>query len=638
MPGEHTHAYPPSEWTHDDLVAAFEDEPRTFPVPTYGEADVWAAIREDPLTMPVVEKILDDAETIREEGYRHPTASEFLSVHRTGQPGNYDNNAPVVNLGTLTLAECFEREGRYLDAILDHAWGICDMATWFGAYHLNNDRNEWLNNEGLPREVDPEDNPIDLSVARFTHHLAETDHILGDRLHPALRERIRETVDRRAFTPYLANDDHWWLTPETNNWNAVCNGGVLNAALYLEDDTDRLASIVKKGVDSLRHYLSSFDRDGCTSEGIGYWNFGVRKYTELAAALETRTNGEHSLFSVPVLEEMARYPLRIELSPRRYVAFADSGEDANFCPYVLCRIGEEFGLDQLSARGRQLLAEEQPTGNLLQTVRDLAWCRDAPAEEPRWDRPETTFFRGWQWWVSRVDGTDPDSPVVAAKGGHNHEAHNHNDCGSFMFHYRGESLLTDPGGPSYFQGYFGDERYEHIRARSLGHSVPYVNGCEQGSTKYVSESRYEDETGPFAAEVLDRVETPASDTFAVELAGSYPADAGLASLRREFELDREAERLTLEDRATFADDASDQEFVSVLVSEFPMEPEDGRLVVTGEAGRAVVDPPAGTDIEVEFLETDRADLHRARLTPPVESGDGTDADVVSRLVITPEPR
>jgi hypothetical protein len=637
MSFEERHTYPPGDWSRDGLVAAFKEDPKSYSIPRYDDREAWASIRDDPLTAPIVDKILDRAEAIKEDGYHHPPATEYLSVHRTGQPGNYDNNTPVKNVGMLTLAECIEREGRFLDPLLDHAWGICDMATWFGAYHLNNDRNEWLNNEGLPHMVDPEDNPIDLSVARFAHHLAEADYILGDRLHPALRERIRHTVDRRVFTPYLANDDLWWLTPPTNNWNAVCNNGVLSSAIYLEDDPDRLAAIVEKGTDSLQHYLSSFDRDGCTSEGIGYWNFGVRKYTELAATLEARTDGEYSLFDVPVLAEIAQYPLRIELSPRRYVAFADSGEDANFCPYVLCRVGKEFDLPQLAARGRRLLAEERPVDNLLRTVRDLAWCSDAPAEEPPWDRPTTMFFRGWEWWVSRVDGTDPDSLVVAAKGGHNHEAHNHNDCGSFMFHFGGESLLTDPGGPSYFQGYFGNERYEHIRARSLGHSVPYVNGCEQGSTKYVDDSRYDDESGPFAAEVLDRSETPDGDTLVLDLAGCYPAEAGIDSLRREFELDREAERLTLEDRAMFTDDAPGRELVSVLISEFPMDREDGQLVITGDTGRAVVDPSEGTDIEVEFLETDRADLYRARLTPPVESSDDTDADVVSRLAITPEP-
>ena len=75
----------------------------------------------------------------------------------------------------------------------------------------------------------------------------------------------------------------------TNNWNAVCNGNIVSAAILLEDDNARLAEIIARAARSLDDYLETFDADGGSTEGPGYWSYGYGNYV-LMAQLDRTTD------------------------------------------------------------------------------------------------------------------------------------------------------------------------------------------------------------------------------------------------------------------------------------------------------------------------------------------------------------
>jgi hypothetical protein len=519
-------------------------------------------------------------------------------------------------LSTFAIAECVEREGDYLDPVLDYAWAICEQSTWLWPAHLRGAHDH----EGLPGVVPDEERRVALFSVGTALLLADLDALLGDRLHPALRERIREEVDRRVLTPFVARDDHGWIGPPAMNWNAVCNAGSAVAALTLLDDPRRQAAVVERAVARLRHYLDDFDADGCTAEGVGYWNYGFGNYVTLAAELEARTDGAYSLLEPPIVREIAEYPLKVQLSPGRFLPFSDTEEDVPVFPHTPCWLGDRLDLEGLGALGRRSLErpaalfEGRNTYFLPELLRDLAWAGRVPDDWTLPTPPRRQFFDGHDWWLVRAAPADPDGLVVAAKGGHNDEPHNHNDCGSFVVHYRGESLLTDLGRPTYDREFFGERRYtDYLTPRSLGHSVPHVNGHEQAAGS------------EYAADLLG-VEEGETDAVAYDLAGCYPDGAGLASLRRRVALHRDEPRVTVADEATFADGPGTLE--SVLVSYDPVAVEGDALVVAGERARATVTPAADApvDLRVEHLEdavdvswrpdADHWDVWRARLALP----------------------
>jgi hypothetical protein len=613
VPRNSDYDYPPAEWRVDDVAEALWDSTVEYPIPTYSNEDFWRTVREDDAVQGIVAAAREHAATVADEPVTPLPASGYLTYEREGVREGFPEKRRRRNLAALALAECLDRGG-YADPILDRMWAMCEQSTWTKPPHFPDGHPE--EREGLPRPVDPEDRRVALQTAGTARLLAEVRYVLGDRLHPAARERVAREIDERVLTAYLANDDFGWLEGK-GNWNAVCNGSVLIAALHVVEDTERLAGIVRKAARSLEHYLASFDADGCTAEGMGYWKYGFGFYVSAAAHLDARTDDALSLFEPPVVEVIGRFPLKTELSPNRYPAFSDASEREDVTPYIACELGRRFDDTALLARGRDNLRSTESVGYFPSAIRNLAWCRmdadaDADVGTGTASTPARSFFRGHQWWISRVSPGNPDGFVIAAKGGHNGEPHNHNDCGSFVCHCRRESLLTDPGADTYEAGYFGDERYEYLATRSLGHSVPLVNGCEQAAG---SEHR---------AEVVERSASRERDRFVLDLAGCYPDEAGLDSLHREFVLDRSVDpdgRLRVSDEATF-DREGDHEFESTFVSYAPMSERDGTVTVDGETARAVLESDGRVDLEVEQVRDaiGGEDLWRLRVRPAVRDG------------------
>jgi hypothetical protein len=82
---------------------------------------------------------------------------------------------------------------------------------------------------------------------------------------------------------------------------------------------------------------------------------------------------------------------------------------------------------------------------------------------------------------------DENAPILVAKAGiHDDPHHGHLDAGSFLFYYKGESLIKDLGRPVYDEEVFDTARWNVVHCNSLGHNVVFVNGEAQlpGSAHY----------------------------------------------------------------------------------------------------------------------------------------------------------
>jgi len=492
-------------------------------------------------------------------------ATLWLDFARTGRRTDYEEAASLRRrlLWTLTLAECLEHRGRFLDPLLDLAWAICEESSW--AYPAHE-----------ARLTDVTHPYLELGVADTALTLAELDALVGSQLDARLGRRIRAEIDRRCLTPYLTRDDHWWLFQSKGgnaaNWTAVCNCGIVGAALYLEADPQRLAAIIARALRSLEDYLESFDPDGGSSEGPGYWGYGFGHYTILAHLLAVRTGGQVDLLAGARLRPIATFPLRTLLSHGHYVNFSDCDPDVALEPALLHYLGQRLELPDLHG-----LALSQPDTAPHRAyfnwgLRHLFWRPPAQAQ-PQYVPARHDWFRGLQWMFARFDPADPNALVLAAKGGHNDESHNQNDVGHLIVHWRGESLLADVGRGQYTKAYFGEKRYEHFVNSSVGHSVPVVNGQVQGTG------------ATFAATVLEHQTDALSDTLLLDLTALYPATAGLQSLQRRLTLHREqpSGRVTVEDHVRFAQGPA--LFESAVTTFAAVRVAGERVLITGIHGK-----------------------------------------------------
>lgn len=555
------------------------------PFPPAADRRAWAAIRES-LGDQQVAEIVERAEAAAQQPLEPLPATLYLEFVRDGQREGYEQPAGRrrERLWSLALAECLQADGRFADALLDVAWAICEESSWAWPAHQ--------------RELTDLDRPIiDLSAAMTALELAELDHLLGPRLEPALARRIRAEVDRRCLRPYLARHDHWWLHGgggrSLNNWTAVCNAGVAGAAVFLEPDVARLAEILARAMPSLDEYLDTFDPDGGSAEGPGYWSYGFGYYTVLAHLIEQRTGGRIALLDGERISQIAQFPLRTLLSPQSFVNFSDCDRNVSLTRPHLAFLGERLGLPGLT-----WLACQQPTGwrerAITWGLRALVW--QPPRQFEAWLPARHDWLSGQQWMIARLEPGDPDALVLAAKGGHNGEPHNQNDIGAIIVQCGGESVVADPGRGRYTRFYFGPERYEHFVNSSSGHSVPVPNGCAQQAGR------------DRAAVLLSHSADGQQDRLSLELRGAYPAEAGLESLQRTVSLVRAAPagRVELVDRARFATGPGSFESVLITFGDV-VEMAPATLVLRGQRGalRVSFDSALATP-RVELVE--RVDL------------------------------
>jgi hypothetical protein len=466
----------------------------------------------------------------------------------------------------------FLGETRWKDLLQDYLWNICEETTWVLPAHELRD-------------------PIDLFSAETGFVLATALHLLGRSLDGEIRSRVRTEIEQRIFQRYLTNylNFHWYKGG--NNWNGVCNSSIAATFLLLEPEPDRVAQAMVTAFGSLDYFLKvAFEKDGTSTEGVGYWHYGLMNLIALSEMLRARSAGAIDLLDSEHMRRIAAYPAKLQLSGSMFAAFSDADELIHFNPGIIARLADR--------------TSEHSLYNLLAK----------PVDFPG-DWRMTTMLRNALWW----DGTQKDAPaiddtvlygggvarlasplkccgqplLVAIKAGHNNENHNQNDVGSFVVHVDGESLLTDPGRGLYSRFYFGEQRYENIFANSFGHSLPRIGGQLEA---------------PGAADHGELVEVQMGGEHkkaVVEFARAYPL-ANLSGLRRELRLAATGEQagtLWLEDRFQFSADPLEVE--EAFVTWCDVELNGSSALIRGQRHSLylhIEQAPEGAHFEVQALE------------------------------------
>ncbi len=556
------------------------------PLPPVADRAAWSEVAERPWIARVLPDILERAERVAHDGPGTVKATDYLDFFRTGSRAAHQASARprAARLGLLLTAECLEGEGRFLDAMLDLSWAMAEETSWVMPPHL-----QQFVDDVLPDVTRP---GMDLRTARVAATLGEMMWLLGeqmDAVSPNWRKRIQFELQRQAVGPYLEHDFHWQQS--TSNWNAVCTGGPVTAALLADFDTVTRARVLAKALRSVGPFLRGFASDGGCSEGPGYWSYGVGHYSRTAYYVHCATGGEVDLLADPRMPAIYAYPAKMVLHGQRVVNFADSAWTVGFRNGAVAWAAERLGV--LDTR---TLASRADGENLYPTHPLNAWLSPEPAEF----RPSAqAVMPDLQVAVARAEAEDGREMVLAGKGGHNGEHHNHNDVGSFIVCVDGESLICDLGKGEYVKEFFGPRRYEFLTTRSLGHNVPLLNGCEQAPG------------AEFRARGFDAQVGPEGLTVAMDLAAAYPPEAGIGRLERTLTLRRGGEpAVELLDAFSFREGAGTYELPLYTEGRFEAAPEGG-FIARGRHGALRVEVAgAEVSLEVEQVEHEDATLRK----------------------------
>lgn len=483
------------------------------------DSPAWRAKASIPALLQVFAPVLAAAKAEAHEPQPELTDDLYADFMRTGNRLRFE-------------ARYFERRRRFCRAALALLLGAGDAGEMTRSFldKLTSlaDEESWALPAHTASATGKDPMLIDLFSSETANTMAETLNIFGAIIPAALKQRILARLRTQIFENYARDPSRFVWTTITNNWNAVCFQGVVGAALGVETDPDIIASLLAAAAQGLPHFLSGFGIDGGTSEGPGYWGYGFGWFAVLNEQLEAATRGALSLFhDDPHIDQIALFGLRMTLSNHRFVNFADGSSTGRLNPRLLGYLGERLDSDVLRQAG-QAGYRDMVSGSVDYTAEraDLFYfarlIRDWPdeIEDVEFPHVDDFYFRDLDVVVAHRRDLAGRLWEFAAKGGHNLEAHNHNDCGGYLLNVDGAPFVFEIGAPEYDRWFFSPKRYENLAARSLGHSVPIVNGVEQAEGRQ------------YAAVVVRRELGDKQVELDVDLSACYPAEARIASLNR----------------------------------------------------------------------------------------------------------
>ncbi|WP_164821632.1 heparinase II/III family protein [Paenibacillus koleovorans] len=305
------------------------------------------------------------------------------------------------------------------------------------------------------------------------------------------RRQIREAIVEKGLKPALIEYRHsgpysqsnW--SKRTNNWNIVCNGGVMMAALAIgAEEASWTDEAFACAWESLSHALHSFGPDGGWDEGYAYWNYTWLNMCRAFASMDTALGREFTdrqLAPFGGIAESGYFAMYMDGPTGRVFNYADS----------LCRKAE---MEQMLWLGRRydnpvytqwwMKARKKKPGIFPLS---LLWFQpshlDMADEMER--LPLGMHFRHVEVSSVRSSWNDSDAVFAAFKAGNNSAPHSTTDMGTFVVDAMGERWIEDFGTGSYgiyasqeqtWTGYWDREwRYKYYVNRAEGHNTLVLN-------------------------------------------------------------------------------------------------------------------------------------------------------------------
>ncbi len=276
--------------------------------------------------------------------------------------------------------------------------------------------------------------------ALYTYLSADEKKMMKDAVMKQVLKPGKEQLQKRI----------WWSTAN-HNWNGICNGGIIMAALAIyEDDPNEMSEIIALAVNALPRYIRSFEPDGQSEEGVMYWSYGLM-YTTIAMESMQRVMGtSFGLDQYPGFKKTGWFPAYVS-GP---VTSLSIGDD----PVKNSRSRSFFWFaknnkDSALAKMQYDLCKETNTVSWM----DMLYYDPSMIRRGVVDRsmPQANYIRGIEI-VSLRSGWDKDALFVSMHGGNNFANHGHLDAGSFDIQAMGEVwAYGNLGSDNYtFPGYF----------------------------------------------------------------------------------------------------------------------------------------------------------------------------------------
>lgn len=295
----------------------------------------------------------------------------------------------------------------------------------------------------------------------------------------AMAAKLLEAIDytNKLYKEELPDPNGWIGC--SNNWNAVCNGGMAIAAITVMDKNPSLCTQVKdRALSELKYVLNEFAPYGGWEEGPGYWAYTLQYLTALASTLNNTYGTDLGIGNTVGLEET----LMLSVSLEGKTAIMNIGDSAEAHVYAPEMFYWADYYENPAVNGAAMWTLNN--FNFEPNVFTLIYYN--PAYGTSFEKASALYFRGTET-VTLESGSAIDDSFIGISGGEGDTNHGHLDSGSVIVDMKGERFICDIGAEHYGKdGYFSTNRYYYYRARPEGHNIFVINPSSEvnGSKTY----------------------------------------------------------------------------------------------------------------------------------------------------------
>ena len=372
-------------------------------------------------------------------------------------PRLLDVSRELLNRTThLALAYHFSGDKKYLEAAVANMRTVCEFSDWNPSHFLD--------------------------VAEMSNGVA----IGYDWLYPFLSEAdrtfIRNGLKTKGLDEYKKIYETAWWAKGDNNWNQVCNGGLIVASLAIAETDPKYADeYIPKAIANLPYSNKFYAPDGAWYEGPGYWAYATEYLSYGMSALQTALGTMKNLETTEGLSKTGFAPM-LTTGPTNYIFnFADSGENSKGTTSpAMFFMANTYSNTDIS----NYLHNYMSATSALAKPFHVVWYRSPSNSAPA--VPLDHMLKGElnDLVIMRSSWTDKFATWVGVKSGTNSSPHSHLDLGSFELDAGGVRWAKDLGSDDYnLDGYWtmgvGGKRWSYYRLGSLSHNVPILGNKNQ---------------------------------------------------------------------------------------------------------------------------------------------------------------
>ncbi len=368
----------------------------------------------------------------------------------------------LYRINMLGFVYLMEKDPRALERINEEVLNVCSFSSWNPSHFL------------------------DVAEMSLAVSLA-LDWTAGD-LPESTVEKAKTALIEKGIKPsWPENGKRFGRAYGDNNWNQVCNGGLIAASITVfEAEPELAAKTIHRALEGLPHCLIAYMPDGIYPEGASYWGYGTSYSIVTISMLESCFGTDFGISAFPGFMASAMFRAMCNAPSGWYFNFADCGDRRQkngdeLLAWFAMRTGNKTFFEK--ERFLRPIAEMDKLSNIsgmamawLSQYEDKAGSGLPTAWAGKGHNPIAVFTGG---------ENDPYGYYVGCKGGQAGISHGNMDAGSFIFELNGVRWSIDPGNQSYSvlekagfrqwgRGQTAD-RWKLLIKNNFGHSTLTVN-------------------------------------------------------------------------------------------------------------------------------------------------------------------